>query len=364
MEKTELNNHKKQLKQEIEIQDECEVLAKFENENKIEFIVEEEKKINWKKEQEEAIIDRNKNLLVSASAGSGKTAVMTQRIVDLVVEGTPISKFLIVTFTNASAQEMKTRIVSKLLKLPQNEYILEQIDSIPTCDISDLHSFYSRLISTYFYEVEIDPSYHIIDDVESAYFKDKAISRLFEQKEKSGDERYYKLFDFFQKKRQDESLRKIVFEFNNFLDSHIDGDKWFEETIQKTYDLNIEENICSKIIVEYVIQRTEILIKKAENFAKKAVSVGCEGYYNYFIDLISNLKAFSLKKSFIENANIAMSFEFKSLPKSKEEFKFLTEEAKTINEKIKKDVLKFKDNFVSNSKEDLVNILVNVKEML
>ena len=79
-----------------------------------EIIEEKKEDVKWTDEQKQAISDRGKNLLVSASAGSGKTAVMTQRIVDLVCDEenkVPISKFLIVTFTNASAQDMKLKII-------------------------------------------------------------------------------------------------------------------------------------------------------------------------------------------------------------------------------------------------------------
>ena len=152
-------------------------------ENKVVQAAEESAKpaFSWTDEQAEVINDRGHNLLVSASAGSGKTTVMIQRIVDLMIEEEiPISNFLIVTFTKASASDMKKKLIDKLLKLSGNGFAVSQIENVETSDISNLHSFCSRLISTYFYEVGIDPAFHVIDDIEANHLKDKALNKLFE----------------------------------------------------------------------------------------------------------------------------------------------------------------------------------------
>ena len=143
--------------------------------------------IKWTDEQRDIIDSRNKNILVSASAGSGKTTVMIQRIIDLVLDEkdrTPISKFLIVTFTKASAADMKQKLIEAFQKNQDDEFCLEQIDNVDTSDISNLHSFCSRLISTYFYEVNVDPSFQVLDGTVSAFLQDRAIQKLFEKKEK------------------------------------------------------------------------------------------------------------------------------------------------------------------------------------
>ena len=161
--------------------------------------------IKWTDEQRNIIDSRGKNILVSASAGSGKTTVMIQRIIDLVLDKddrTPISKFLIVTFTKASASDMKRKLIEAFQEHEDDEFCLEQIDEVDTSDISNLHSFCSRLISTYFYEVNVDPAFQVLDGPVSAFLQDRAIQKLFEKKEKCGDKDYFRLFDIFQKKRQ------------------------------------------------------------------------------------------------------------------------------------------------------------------
>ena len=137
----------------------------------------------WTKEQKSIFDSQDKNILVSASAGSGKTTVMIQKIINLVLkenDRTPISKFLVVTFTKASAEDMKSKLVNAFMSHQDDEFCLSQIDEVDTSDISNLHSFCSRLISTYFYEVNVDPAFQVLDGAVSAFLQDKALDKLFE----------------------------------------------------------------------------------------------------------------------------------------------------------------------------------------
>ena len=139
----------------------------------------------WTKEQKAIFDSHDKNILVSASAGSGKTTVMISKIIDLVLkenDRTPISNFLVVTFTKASAEDMKAKLVDAFAAYPEDEFCLKQIDEIDTSDISNLHSFCSRLISTYFYEVNVDPAFQGLAGSVSAFLQDRAIKKLFEKK--------------------------------------------------------------------------------------------------------------------------------------------------------------------------------------
>lgn len=329
--------------------------------------------VSWTPEQSEAIdISEEKNLLVSASAGSGKTAVMTQRIINLVTQKkVPISNFLIVTFTSASAQDMKSKIIKKFQSLPADPFILEQIDAISTSDISDLHSFYSRLISTYFYELDIDPAYHIIDDVESSYLKDNAISKLFEQKEKEGNKEYFLLFDIFQDKRKDEKLRNAILSLNDLLDSQIDGEKWFFDNLEMTYSEDFENSVCIKIILDYVSETTKLIAEKIDKVANRSLEFGLEKYYAYFVDFESKVKAFSNKKSYIQNANISKEFVFLNIPKKTNKDDELSEEvqtfiaqAKEFNTNTKEEIKELQKFFKFESEDQVKERLRQSKEIL
>lgn len=311
--------------------------------------------VKWTPEQEEAIFSRGKNLLVSASAGSGKTTVMTKRIAELIVKGNiPISKFLVVTFTKASAEDMKKKIVDRLGEYEQTDFITEQIEAVQTSDVSDLHSFYSRLVSTYFYEAGIDPGYHIVDELEASNLRNKAIMKLFEQKEKQEDADFFRLVDIFQIKRQDTELKETIIKFNDFLASFADGEEWFKRTTDSAYNLDLEKNKCAKHINTYVCNRILKLSKQADDFAAKCYKFGLEDYYNHFVNISSKIRALKKNAPFVQNARVLFEIEFDNLPKVNEKSKFLKPEADNLNSKIKKEIDNFRENFISPSAEVLV----------
>ena len=124
------------------------------------------KSVDFTPEQDKVITFNGNNILVSASAGSGKTTVMIERVARLISkENVPISKFLIISFTKASASDMKNKLIKKLSKLEPTPFILEQLDDILTSDVSNLHSFCARLLKLYFYEVGLDPTFFVLDEV-------------------------------------------------------------------------------------------------------------------------------------------------------------------------------------------------------
>lgn len=311
--------------------------------------------IKWTEDQKRVIESRNKNLLVSASAGSGKTTVMISRVLDLMIkEQVPISKFLIVTFTKASAVDMKQKLITKLQELEPNEFVLEQIDDVATSDISDLHSFYSKLISTYFYELDIDPKLKIVDEVECSLLKDRAINRVFEKREKESNKEYFELFDFFQKKRNDKTLKNIIYQFDNFLNSTIDGDGWFYSKLESAYEENIDQNVCANSINHYVASSVLEDIEMLEKFAFRCHELGCESYGKHFDEIASNLKAIAHHKSYLVNAKNIFELEIDRTPSAvPEKLKFLRAEAKTIKDEVKKNIENYKKNYVS-ANEDLL----------
>ena len=323
---------------------------------------------SWTKEQQEAISSRGQSLLVSASAGSGKTTVMIQRIIELMTgkdaERTPITNFLVVTFTKASAADMKQKLVSSLLELEADDFILDQIENISIADISDLHSFYSKLISTYFYEVEIDPSYRIVDADESANLKDRAITKLFEEKEKQSSEEYFKLYDIFQKKRQNTALKETIYKLNDFLNSINNGEEWFKNKLEESYNEDLSTNVCAKLINAYV---SNSILKDAElcdEFAEKCSKFGCESYYEYFTEISSILRSVNKKNSYLVNAKNINEIEYPRAKRLAKEFEFLKDEAERIKKQVKTNVSNYKNNYVSSDEEVLVLGIKTVKKNL
>ncbi len=326
----------------------------------------ENSEVKYTPMQLEAINDRGNNLLVSASAGSGKTTVMIERIISLMMgePKVPITDFLVVTFTKASASDMKRKLIEKLYKLQADEWVISQIENVQTSDISNLHSFCSRLISVYFYKAQVDPAYHIIDEVEANLLKEKAASKLFEEKEKFGDISYFKLFEIFQKKRSSEGLKQEIFKLNNFLNSILDGENWFRNKINETHNTSLQNNVCAKVINNYVCGQIKKDIEILEKFAEKARLAGCEKYALHFEEISQMLCAVNINKSYLTNSKNIFDIELARTPIVKDEFKYLSEEAKFVKEKIKRHLENYKNNYVSADENELVCGLEFGKEML
>lgn len=168
-------------------------------------------------EQKTAIEARGR-VIVSASAGSGKTFVMIERLVSLILEGADVRSVLCVTFTNKAAAQMQSRLRAALLKRisevsgEERQKLKAQLAALPLADISTIHAFCARLIRTYFYFLGIDPSFRIIspDDAEGKTLSARAIAETFESAYESGGEEFAELLSVYFRKKKDTRLRSIV----------------------------------------------------------------------------------------------------------------------------------------------------------
>ncbi|PID82420.1 MAG: hypothetical protein CSB16_01595 [Clostridiales bacterium] len=185
--------------------------------------------MNWNENQLKAINLKDKNIIVSASAGSGKTAVLTQRIINL-LKDTEIDRFLIVTFTNASARDMREKIERALIKESfNNGFYRSQLKKISFSEITTLHSFCSKIIKEYFYEVGVDPRFNIASDAQNTIIKSEVMDEMLEEEYANPDELFIHLVEFLGDYRSDEGLRKTIDDLNEFLVSKPDREKFISE---------------------------------------------------------------------------------------------------------------------------------------
>ena len=169
-------------------------------------------------EQKRAVETRGK-VIVSASAGSGKTFVMIERLVALILDGTPVREVLAVTFTNKAAAQMRERLRSALLaRLSQGadektrERLKQNLTDLPLADISTIHAFCARLVRTHFYAVGADPAFRIIspEDAEGRALSARALNEAFEREYETGSEDFKRLLSVYFRKKKDAHLRDIV----------------------------------------------------------------------------------------------------------------------------------------------------------
>ncbi|MGE7601986.1 helicase-exonuclease AddAB subunit AddA [Peribacillus sp. NPDC097675] len=206
--------------------------------------------VTWTEDQWKAIWAKDQDILVAAAAGSGKTAVLVNRIIQKVItEDDPIDvdELLVVTFTNASAAEMRHRVSEALEKEinenPQSQHLRKQLSLINRASISTLHSFCLEVIRKYYYLTEIDPGFRIADSTEAQLLRDEVMEELFEEQYgQSDNEAFFNLVDAFTSDRNDDALQDIVRSLYDFSRSNPNPDQWLNHAAEM-YDLSEDAGI-------------------------------------------------------------------------------------------------------------------------
>ena len=223
----------------------------------------------WTPEQNNAINSVGGTVLVSAAAGSGKTAVLVQRIINRITDPkapTDITKFLIVTFTKASAQEMKSRISQKLSEMiladPKNENLQKQKMLLKYAGIGTIDSFCKTLAEENFYKLGISPKINIVTENEIETLKNQALSDTLDYFYNLKSKDYKEFFDLLTNDKNDDELVNIIKSVYKFTLSLQFPEKWMDEKL-KLYE-NISENSdisdlpWTKTIIEYAKDQIDI----------------------------------------------------------------------------------------------------------
>lgn len=215
---------------------------------------------SWTPEQKNAIQSRGGNILVSAAAGSGKTAVLTQRIVEILLdEDNPcsVNELLVVTFTKAAANEMKKRIEEKInefiKKDSQNKRLIHQKNLLKTADISTIHGFCNKLIKENFYSLNLSKDLNIASESEINILKQKVINEILDNKYKEKNNAgLLKLVNIFSINKDDTKFVKTINTIYSYVQSHAFIEKWFKNKTN-LYDtnLNLKNTIFYEVTLRY-----------------------------------------------------------------------------------------------------------------
>ena len=210
----------------------------------------------WTKEQQLAIDRRDKNILVAAAAGSGKTAVLVEHIKKLILEeGVSIDRMLIVTFTNAAAAEMKEKIrkalIAEIDKAPEESAKLrQQLSLLPRANISTFHAFALDVIRRFFYQAEVEPGFSICDDAQRTILKEDSLDLLLENRFAADEEEFYEFLNWYSGDRNQNRIREIIDSAYNVLQSLPYPWKWLSE---KTAVLELSaEELAGSELMDYI----------------------------------------------------------------------------------------------------------------
>ncbi len=194
-------------------------------------------------EQELAITARGKNILVSASAGSGKTSVMIERIVRIILEGqAEINEILAMTFTKLAAEQIKAKLSKALKKACKIKSGLSaQLDKLSYANISTIHSFCNNMLKTYFYKVGLDAGFKIIEPIDEKELKTRAINRLFTALYEGDDQTLSLLLRKLISKRSDRVLREQVLTLYEYIVTEPDPQAYLDKSLQKYTEQGVSE---------------------------------------------------------------------------------------------------------------------------
>lgn len=298
---------------------------------------------NWTKEQSDAINKSGSNIIVSAGAGSGKTAVLSERVITKLKQNIDIESLLILTFTNAAAAEMKERIRNKIKK----ENLNNQLEKVDTADITTFDAYALSLVKKYSHLLNISPDISIVDASIMKIEKKHIIDEIFDNYYEKKDEKFLKFIDEFTLK-DDENIKKEILKLNESLDNIYNKKDYLKNYINNNYS----ENKINEYINEY-----QKLLKEKQNEIKdliKSLSFYIEGDY---LEKIENTLNNLLSSNTYDEIKETIPPKLPPLPRNSEEeakeiktnlsntVKELIELVKyESEEKIKESLYKTKDN--------------------
>lgn len=229
--------------------------------------------MRWTDEQKAAIRTTDKNILVSAAAGSGKTTVLVERIKNLVIkEGADIDRFLITTFTKAAAAEMKDRLekaIRKEMKEPgaDRKRLSTQLQLLPGASIGTFHSFAIDIVRRYFYLTDLEPGFGIADEVQGSIMKREAINDVFERRYNEDYDRFRLFLLKYSSDKGDDRLKNNILDTYKTMVSIPDYIDWAGEMAEKlNSDDPINEIGGYSLIIRQILDNlteAEILYREA-----------------------------------------------------------------------------------------------------
>ena len=199
--------------------------------------------VNWTREQSRVIVSRGKNLLVSAAAGSGKTAVLVERIIRMVTEGenpAGIDELLVMTFTNAAAAEMRERIAAaieqRLREDPKNGHLQMQATLVHHAQITTIDSFCLNVIREHFHLLDLDPAFRIGDEGELLLMRADVMAELLEDAYASGDSRFEQFVETFAQGKTDAGIEDYIMQVYHFSQSNPYPEQWIADCRKELAD--------------------------------------------------------------------------------------------------------------------------------
>jgi len=264
-------------------------------------------KTNYTQSQKNVINYRGKNMLVSASAGTGKTTVMIERIAALLSEGADVSEIVVVTFTNLAAAEMKSRLAVKLTEKARDRRIIDQLERLDGANISTLHSFCSELLRNYFYVADIDPSFTVLDGNDAAVLRENALSEVMIKYYIEQDDDFKRVYKIFTKSRREESFREVIFSVYNFSRCIENFGEWYCARRKNLTDFG-EDNPFVKTLLADIRQSVAYYAECMQSLFERSKTEGLNfaDVFAVNAERLRNINATSLQNALFDLCKLSL----------------------------------------------------------
>ncbi|MEA3422292.1 MAG: helicase-exonuclease AddAB subunit AddA [Bacillota bacterium] len=247
---------------------------------------------NWTDQQSDAIYKRDANILVSAAAGSGKTAVLTERIVELLEQQKiDINQLLVFTFSRMAANEMKERVYKKIIgrlkKKGYEDFYRRQLIKINQANITTIHSFCNDVVKSHFFMLGLDPDFRIGEDNDFNSIKETILDEIFEIYYADEDKDFEDLIEVYSNQRGDRKLRDLVFSIHRKTQAYPDVDEWIKDVLVKYSD----EKYWNEYLKEHMISEMEKSLRASEKLWDIVENeTESDKYREFFSKEIENIK--------------------------------------------------------------------------
>ena len=340
------------------------------------MIPEKPKELQATPDQWKAIATRGNNLLVSASAGSGKTKVLVERILMHIQEGIDINELLVVTFTELAAKEMKERLRTKLEEAIEKstdevlqQRFAKQLQLIPSAMISTIHSFCMKVIRRYFYLAGIDPVFTMMDEIEGQLLQEKVWRDLEEELLELPE--YEEVFATFSNDRSDDGITNTVYRLYQYSRSKREPKTWLSN-LTENYAVG-SDYASTSFVKTYVkpalIEELNYLASQYDQLLKEIELLEAPKHQAVLEDDLDFVKAVLVhiqEESYVFAYQTFKDRKFKnwSTAKVDETVKESLDEIKAIREGLKKDFQKIKEDYFAISPEVQLQQMTKVNRIL
>lgn len=333
--------------------------------------------MEWTREQKKVIETKNKNLLVSAAAGSGKTAVLVERIINRITaeeDGIDIDRLLVVTFTNAAAAEMKERIRKaiddRLTENSDNANLQRQAALVHNAQITTIHSFCLTVIRENFQSLPIDPSFRIAEEAELTLLKSDVLEELLEEYYEEGSEEFLAFSEGFGGGKTDAGIEELILNIHQFSMSAPWPEEWYDK-LSSNYGIQSAEEMKEAFWMKELMAMLNHLAADLSAMCEEARSLCLEGdgpaaYLPAIGSDLEQLEGLLEIHDYSLFGEKVKNITFARLSAKREEGvdPGKKEQVKGIRDKIKKAVGDMVNNYYFQPEEDMASDMAAMKESI